>query len=431
MARHFLGRSGALALAAMLASACSTVQYTVDDGRQISEQRLERIRTFGKGQQALREAVVRSTPATASGCETDWELPIAVASSDELPGIDRVAWVRTLKVDERATVIASTADSGLDLGDRLVEIDGYRSNSGRQMVEALADRRDAGRPFEVKTASGRSVRITPIRVCRGRAQVAAPVKPDAQDYHWTYSLHPQEVFRVDLTPDEALWVVLWTQGLTAEGTGRMMGYRYGLAPLKTILGVAAFISGAGAIAAAAQGASATVASEVGSIVAKNVATGVAVNVAKQQAEDAIAGSSKNRASLEGVSWVAGTQFDKADQWGFDRMVELKADPLAAFSLHRKLAAAESVRNAFVLDSERLPALLGVAERKSLGESAKRTLDGAAQTRTAEAEEQAGGVLSEWKAEEMPQAGEQDMASADQFDRQIFESAAPMPMETLR
>lgn len=423
-----LACKGLPALAAMLLTACGSIQPTVDDGRQINQRKLDGIRTFGEGQQTLREAVVRSSPATASGCETDWELPFAVASSDGLETVDRVAWVRAVKVDERATVVASTANAGLEPGDKLLDIDGYRSDSGRQMVEALAERRDAGGPFQVTTASGRSVRVVPFRVCRGRARIAPPAKPDMQDYHWIYSVHPHEVLSANLTLDEALWLVLWTQGLAAEGGSRMMGYQYGLAPLRVALSVAAFLGGAGAVASAAQGAGAAAANEVGVIVAKNVATGVAVNVAKDQVTDAMSASSKNRASLEGVSWVAGTMFARADQWGFERMVELKADPLAAFSLHRKLVAAGSVRNAFVLDAERLPALLALAEQKGLGTLAQATLDGTTQTVSAGRDKDA---LSEWQAEDMPQSEAAHTAEPDDFDRRMTESVAAMPMEMLR
>ncbi|HEX8963642.1 MAG TPA: hypothetical protein VF801_11620, partial [Rhodocyclaceae bacterium] len=360
-----LARGAAMALLAASLAGCRSMPYTLDDGRRIEESKLEALRTFGKGRQALREALPRASPATRSGCETEWELPFAVASSDELPPAERVAWVRALNVDERATVVASAAGTGLAPGDKLVGIDGERIESGMRMAAALAERRDAGRPFEVATAAGRAVRTTPLRVCRGRAQVAAPATPDAQDYHWGYSVHPQEVFRADLSADEALWVVLWTQGLSAEGAPSMMGYQYGVAPLRLVLNVAALLSGAGAVAKAAQAAGPAAASEVGAVVAKNVATGVAVGIAKEKAGDAMSASSRNRAGLEGVAWVAGTQFDKADRWCFERMAELGADPLAGFSLHRKLVASGSVGNAFVLDGERLPALMALAEGRNL------------------------------------------------------------------
>jgi hypothetical protein len=143
-------------------------------------------------------------------------------------------------------------------------------------------------------------------------------------------------------------VVLWTQGLSEEGGMRMKAYKYGLAPLRALLNVAAVVSGAGAAAKAGQ--------QAGAVVAKSVATTVAAGAATDQTVAAMSAASKNRASLEGIDWAAGIVFDKADNWAFMRMVELGADPLAAFDLNRKLAGRGAVRNAFVLDSERLPAL---------------------------------------------------------------------------
>lgn len=96
------------------------------------------------------------------------------------------------------------------------------------MLNELAERRDAGKPFDLLLASGKTVLVTPLKVCRGYARLAPVSSPQAQDYHWLLSVHPLEVARVDLTEDEALWAVLWMQGVSEEGATR-----YDLCPSPT------------------------------------------------------------------------------------------------------------------------------------------------------------------------------------------------------
>jgi len=351
--------------AASLLTACGSIQYTVDDGRRVNEALLANIRTLGSGEQAIRPALARAAALKSTACETQWELPFAVASSDGLEKDDRIAWVRALKVDERLTVIASTPESALALGDRIAEIDSYRSDDGEKMYKFLLLRRDDGKPFQIATAEGRRVRVTPLQVCRGHVTIAAPSSPAAQDYHWLSSTHPLEVFRQNLTRDEALWVVLWTQGLSEEGGARMKAYQYGFVPLRFLANIAAVASGVGAAAKAAQSAGAAVGSAAGLQIAKNIATSQVVGLAQQQAAIVMAASSKNRASLEGVAWAAGTAFEKADTWSFERMRELGADPLAAVTLHQKLVNAGSAANAFALDAERITLLQSTAKSARL------------------------------------------------------------------
>ncbi|MBI4984834.1 MAG: hypothetical protein HZC24_05690, partial [Rhodocyclales bacterium] len=345
-------RSLALAACAAALGACSTMQYAVDDGRSVDEALLADIRAYGKATQTLRPAIVRSAALRAPACEPAWELPFEIASSDDMDEDDKVAWVRALRVDERLTVVAAAAPSPLAVGDRIVDIDGYRSESGRKMTAALHERRDDGKPFRVTTAAGRKLLVEPVRVCRGHVRAAAPTAPTRQDYHWGYSVHPLDVFRQDITPDEALWLVLWTQGLSEEGGARMKAYQYGAVPAQVVAGVASFLAGIGPLAKAAAAGTSAAASQAGVAVVKNVVAGQALGYAQEQAASMMEASSKNRASLDGVSWVGGTVFDKADKWAFDAMRQLGADPLAAFSLHRKLIAAGSADNAFVLDAER-------------------------------------------------------------------------------
>ena len=69
----------------------------------------------------------------------------------------------------------------------------------------------------MKTAAGKTATLKPFQVCRGYTRLAPPVTPGYQDFHWLMSVHPLDIFRPQITPDEALWMVLWTQGLSEEG----------------------------------------------------------------------------------------------------------------------------------------------------------------------------------------------------------------------
>jgi hypothetical protein len=70
-------------------------------------------------------------------------------------------------------------------------------------------------------------------------------------------------------------------------------------------------------------------------------------------------SAANKASLSGVSHVAAGVFDRADKWAFDHMRELGMNPRAGLSLHVKLSKQGAAANAFLLDSERLNAMLAL------------------------------------------------------------------------
>ncbi|HEX5392857.1 MAG TPA: hypothetical protein VFW68_06245 [Rhodocyclaceae bacterium] len=427
-------RLGLLLMCSSLLAACGSMQYTVDDNRPLDEAKLAKIRAYGQGSVALQSAVARAATKSAT-CEPAWALPFSVATSDQLAEDDRVAWVRVLKADERLTVIAATPDSGLIVGDKLADVAGYHSDLAQRMLETLNEHRDGGRPFRVKTATGRSVNVSPLSVCRGRAVIALPAKPESQSYHWEQITHPLEVFRDELSADESLWIVLWTQGLSEEGGMRMKGYKYGLAPLRALLNVAAVVSGAGAVAKASQSAASNAA---GAVLAKSVATSVAMDAAKDQTAAAMSASSKHRASLEGLDWAAGTAFDKADKWAFSRMVELGADPLAAFSLHRKLATRGSVHNAFVLDVERLPALQTLAETLHMGPRVANILSGAKPTTTPAAQTvtpRPDTLAPELMASEMPQSEPRAVSAAsaigDKLSSLLAQPVEAMPQEMAR
>lgn len=386
-----------LAGTALLAG-CGSMKYTIDDGRAVDEELMTQLRTFGRAEKEIRPAIVKSAVLQDSECDKQWELPFSVASSQAWrPGAERVAWVRALKVDERLTVIAAMPETELVPGDRIVEIDRFHSDDANSMIETLIDKRDVGRPFTMKTSEGKSVKVKPVEVCRGHVLLAPPNLPAAQDYHWLMSVHPLEIFRKPLTEDEALWVVLWTQGISEEAGARMKTFHYGKNTIGAILTLASFVSAVGAVSEAAKvtasaaassvattAASSAVAKEVasqvvqqiGQEVGKKIAEGVAdsaYKAARQMTLSMVVESAANKAGLNGISWVAGTAFEQADKWAFDRLEKLGGDVLGAFTLHSKLALQGSAHNAFVFDGERLALMRTNAATKNKTELAKRIL----------------------------------------------------------
>jgi hypothetical protein len=366
----------------------------VDDGRKVNEELLSHIRTYGAGEKALRPAIARTAALNDPDCDTQWELPFSVATSYDLPADDRVAWVRGLGVDERLTVVASSPASPLQLRDKIQEIAGFNRENTVKMATELAERRDAGRPFDIKLFSGKTVRVTPFKVCRGYTRLAPPNNPKTQDYHWLGSVHPLEVMRTELTEDEALWTVLWTQGVSEEGGARMKTYHYGtqiIGNLYTLFSIASGISAAGvaveAAAKAAQSAATSVATDILKKQLIEQATSAATNKMRSEVTGAIQKLSQaqvigamqraaaNRGALSGVAWVAATVFEKADAWAYTRLEKLNANPLASFSLHQKLIEQSLTSNSMVLDAERMKALNKVAEERGRGDDVVAILQG--------------------------------------------------------
>lgn len=391
---------GALPLAVLLAG-CGTT-YTVDDGSAVDEKLLANIRTYGKGQQALRPSIVKSAELKDKDCSTQYELPFVTASSYDLPKQKKIAWVRGLRVDERLTVIAATRESGLQLGEHIEKVDGYSKADTRKMLEELNSLRDSGDPFKVTLAGGRDVLIKPVEVCRGRVLVAAPEAEVPQEYHWLQSTHPLSLFSQDVKQDEAMWMVLWTQGLSEEAGARMKVYHYGLKIVKAGITIASIASGVGAVANAAStanAAAAAAASAQAGRAATQAALQAAAKVAAEQAAntlrekaldtaqmvvrgqiqalalDSLKAASIFKDSLSGVSWVAGTGFYMADKWAYERMEKLGGDPLSAFTLHYKLASNAQAQNAFVFDEERLKLMGGFSDNGGLSEKVQLVLAG--------------------------------------------------------
>lgn len=377
-----------------LLAACAGPQYTVDDGRKVDELLLGHIRSYGVGEKALRPAIARTAALKDPDCDTQWELPFSSTTSYDMSKDDRVAWVRALGVDERLTVVAAAPDSPLQMGDKIQEIDGYSRENTVKMALKLADRRDDGQPFDIKLFTGKTLRVTPFQVCRGYTRLAPPHSPQAQDYHWKGSLHPIEVAQANLTDDEALWAVLWTQGVSEEGGARMKTYHYGTqiaGSLYSLFSIASGIQGAALAADAAikvaQSTAATVASDILKKQLIEQATAAAASrmrselagavqkLTQQQVVSAMQQAAANRGALSGVAWMAATVFEQADTWAYTRLEKLNANPLASFTLHQKLIEQGLTSNSMVLDPERMKALNKFAEERGRGDDVVAILQG--------------------------------------------------------
>lgn len=435
-----------LALLALLTGCASGPKFTVDDGRPVDETLLAGMRAYGAGERLIRPAIARSAALKDKDCDKQWELPFAVATSAGWSENDRVAWARALQVDERLTVIAVTQDSPLPLGARIDQVGGQASNDGERLLEWLAEARDTGRPFTVGLPGGKGVRVTPFEVCRGYTRLAPPNTPQLQDYHWLLSLHPLEVTQAEPTPDEALWMVLWTQGLSEEGGARMKTYHYALKIGGTLYNLATLASGvkAAAVAAdaalsAARSAAANVASDLlkqqlieqgKALAAQRIREGLAdaaAQITRQQVVGVMQAAAANRGALSGVSRIAATAFERADAWAFTRMAALGAPPLAGFTLHQKLIERSLAMNAFLFDADRLAALNKVAAARGFEAEVVAVLGGL----------RADALLAQIGA--MPLASAQasfsfdspDDPGAGRFSRGLVDALLDMPAESAR
>jgi hypothetical protein len=333
----------------MLLGGCATT-YTVDDGRPVDETLLAQIRTWGEGERALRPAVVKSAELHDPNCPTQWETPFAWNSSYEQPKANRVAWVRGLGLDEHLRIVATSPGFPAAPGDVIAAVGEYASDNAVKMAARLRDARDAGQPFSIKLGSGAVVEVTPFKVCRGRVAFAWPGKyANAHLYHWEASVHPEEAASIGLTPAEAEWIVLWTQGLSEQGGPRMKTFSYSMLAAKTIareaINVATF--GAGSSAATASTTAITSAA-----ITSITTQAVEVRAAKTAAQ-MTAAAAADKARLTGLDWVAGTVFDRADKWAFERMRVLGMDPTTGLELQGRLAKAGATSNALIFDDERL------------------------------------------------------------------------------
>jgi hypothetical protein len=381
-------------LVLMLLGACAGPKYTVDDGRKVNEELLANIRTYGAGERVLRPAIARSAQLKDKDCDKQWELPFSVATAYDLPQNDRVAWVRGLGVDERLTVVGAAPNSPLQVRDKIMSVGSNSSDDAQRLLLELAERRDDGRSFQVILSTGKAVQIVPFQACRGYTRLAPANLPKTQDYHWLLSMHPLEVAQVDMTDEEALWMVLWTQGVSEEGGARMKTYHYSTkiaGTLYNLFTIASGLQGAALAADAAirtaQSAAANAATEVlkkqlidqassyATSRLREEVTNVAKTLTQAQVVGAMQQAAANRGALSGVAWIAATVFDQADTWAYKRMEKLSANPLAGFALHQKLIEKGLASNSMVLDQERMAALSKVADANGRGDDVVAILGG--------------------------------------------------------
>lgn len=345
----------------------------------------------------MRPAIVRSALLKDPACDRQWELPFAVATSYDLKADDRVAWARALGVDERLTVIATSGQSTLQLQDKIVALGNYKASNSVSMLAELARLTDAGAPFQLSAATGKTFTTTPLQVCRGYTCLAPPNNPLAQDYHWFLTLHPLQIAQQPLTEEEALWAVLWTQGISEEGGARMKTYDYGIQIVSTVYNLVTLVTLVTGVQAASV--AINVAAKAAQSLASQVATDMlkkqllaqataaasaklresvsdgAQKIAQQQAINAMQQAATNRGLLTGVARAAATVFDRADAWAYSRMQRLDANPLAGFSLHQKLVEQRLTDNALVLDPGRMAALCKLAEKNGRTEEVIAILGG--------------------------------------------------------
>lgn len=328
-----------------LLAGCGTPRLTVDDGRALDPRLLLEMKSYGAAAAAVRPAIVRSAALGDTGCSTQYELPFEVMTSYGAESREaKIAWARTLGVNEDLRVIAADRSSSLRPGDIVTHVDGYKSRNTLKMMERLVEARDNGEPFELKLASGRKVNVSPFEICRGHVVLASPFEPAVQQYHWTQTVHPLEIFHQPITADEAEWIVLWTQGLSEQGGARMKTYAFMVGGLRWVAVLALGAAASSAVASSRGGAAAAGSSSAGEVAGAQAAG---------KAASMVASSAANRASLSGINRIAAGVFDRADAWAFEKMRKLGMNPRAGMTLHIKLAAQGAAGNAFVFDDERM------------------------------------------------------------------------------
>lgn len=192
MKRSITALIGAIVIGTLAGCAIAPI---VDDGRDINEQFLFDMTAYAAAAAALRPANVRSASVNDSDCDTQYELPFEAITADGVYNADtRIAWMRAIGVDENLNVIASVPSSGVRQGDVITGVAGHTtSQNGLELISALREARDRGRPFALQLDNGKQVTITPLKVCLGKVVIASPLVPAAQEYHWTQSVHPLEV----------------------------------------------------------------------------------------------------------------------------------------------------------------------------------------------------------------------------------------------
>ena len=337
------------------------------------------VKTWFSGEQAILPAKKLSSKVVDDSCSKQWNLTVRVAASNIPRRSDdkKSVWNKDFGVGEDyLTVIAALPETGLVPGDRIIkpEWDAAAAAGFRRLnMSWVFDKDNKEEPFEVVTETGKRATIKPFQTCKGTALVEPLDNPlNSSQYGSEWVIQPVETFAVDLTPEESEWMVLWSEGFSAEATDRLRLFKLGkfavgLAMSNTVSSAASgnLNSASGAVKNVAQDAAKEAASAASKAAAQEIAR-QAMAQAKGMIQDAVTKVVATRVAgivakkAVGYAYdpvwnaVAETAFDDADAWAFKKMKALGMDPKAALTLSAKLSEA-GVKTHFVMDENRLAA----------------------------------------------------------------------------
>jgi hypothetical protein len=340
------------------------------------------VKTWFSGEQTLMPARKLASKVIDDSCSKQWNLPVKVASS----GIPRRSddkksvWENDFGVSKPGskslTVIAALPETGLVPGDVIIKNEGdaaAEEGYRRLGMSWIRDNDDKQEPFEVVTDKGKRAKIEPFQTCKGWSMVEIlDNKLNTTQYASDWVIQPVETFAVDLSPAEAEWIVLWSEGFSAEATTRLQMFKLGkfavgVAMSNTVSSAASgtINSATSAVKNVAQDAAKEAASAASKAAAQEIAR-QAMAQAKGMIQDAVTKVVATRVAgivakkAVGYAYdpmwnaVAETAFDDADAWAFKKMKALGMDPKAALTLSAKLSEA-GVKTHFVMDENRLAA----------------------------------------------------------------------------
>lgn len=305
-----------------------------------------------KARRLLTQATWRTVGALDEQCSKDWNLPLdwGVYTPPKTPAPEREAILEQRGFTNRVPVVTDAiTETQLKARDQLAPVEGnevsekaYRQISNSRFINTGGLHTPGGismylpfwntgmmntvtTPFPLKIlGTDKIVEISPYETCSGHVTLSWANKPnDAYPNAFGYSFvsHPYQVFDIDITADEVLWLVLWNQGYIANGNSKQMTVKWGKILTQLIPGPSV-VTHADAIRSAI--------SNLGSTVSR----------VSQNGQD----------SMEVSAAKAG--FQNADTWAFSKLVKLNADITAPLTLSRKLFAANIQDQTLIFDEAR-------------------------------------------------------------------------------
>lgn len=338
------------------------------------------VKSWVSGHQGLLIARKESSKVLDDSCTKQWNLPVKVASSDIPRRSDdkKSVWEKDFGVakpdSNSLTVIAALPETGLVPGDVIIKSEGDAAAGFRRLnMSWIRENDDKQEPFEVVTDKGKRAKIEPFQTCKGRSlPEILDNKLNTAQMASERVFEPVETFVVDMTPEEYVWMTLWTEGFSAEATSRLELFKLGklavgLAMSNTVSSAASgtINSATSAVKNVAQDAAKEAASSASKAAVQEIAR-QAMAQAKGMIQDAVTKVVATRVAgivakkAVGYAYdpmwnaVAETAFDDADAWAFKKMKALGMDPKAALTLSAKLSEA-GVKTHFVMDENRLAA----------------------------------------------------------------------------